>query len=188
MILLLDNYDSFTYNVYQMVGRHTADIQVIRNDRLSLDDICRMQPERLILSPGPGYPEQSGVMIDLIRALRYKIPILGICLGHQALGYAFGARIVEAPEPVHGKRSEISLDLTCPLFTALPERLGVGRYHSLVVASEDLPACLQVTARSDDGLIMALRHRTYPLFGLQFHPESILTEGGDAIVQRFLAL
>ncbi len=143
MILLVDNYDSFTYNIYQMVGEQNPDIQVFRNDVLSLADIHRLKPERIILSPGPGYPAQAGLMPAIIKEFHTAVPMLGVCLGHQGLAESFGGRIVEAPEPVHGKQSLISLDPDCPLFTGLPSRLPVGRYHSLVVEATSLPACLR---------------------------------------------
>lgn len=186
MILLIDNYDSFTYNVYQMIGELDPDIQVIRNDAMALSDIHKLNPTKIILSPGPGYPAQAGLMPEIIREFHKNVPMLGICLGHQALAEAFGGRIIEAPEPVHGKQSVIHLDKTCPLFSKLPEQLTVGRYHSLIVDPASLPACLRVTAASLDGLIMGVQHRELPIFGLQFHPESILTDQGQAMLQAFL--
>ena len=186
MILLIDNYDSFTYNVYQMVGELDPDIQVYRNDALTLDDIRRLSPDRIILSPGPGYPASAGLMPDIIRQFCRQVPMLGICLGHQALAEAYGARIVEASEPVHGKRSPIRLDNSCPLFKGLPDNMIVGRYHSLIVEIESLPACFKVTASNPEGQIMAIQHRELPLFGLQFHPESILTEHGQEMLREFL--
>lgn len=188
MILLIDNYDSFTYNVFQMVGELNPDIQVYRNDALSLAGIHSLKPERIILSPGPGYPAQAGLMLDIIREFHDKLPMLGICLGHQALAEAFGGHIVEAPEPVHGKQSLIRLDQACPLFKNLPEQLTVGRYHSLIIDPPTLPGCLKITATSQDGLIMGIQHLSLPVFGLQFHPESILTSQGQTMLQAFLAV
>lgn len=186
MILLIDNFDSFTYNVYQMVGEINPDIKVIRNDALTPADVRRMQPERIILSPGPGYPAKAGQMPAIIRELHREIPMLGICLGHQALAEAFGASIVEADEPVHGKRSPVALDTSCPLFIGLPREIIVGRYHSLVAQKNSLPDCLKVTATSPEGQVMAIQHRDLPLFGLQFHPESILTAHGADMLMAFL--
>jgi len=186
VILLIDNYDSFTYNIWQMIGELDPDIQVFRNDALSLSDIRRMRPDRIVLSPGPGYPAQAGLMPDIIHEFHGDLPILGICLGHQGLAEAFGAQIIEAPDPVHGKQSRVRLDPECPLFRGLPSDLTVGRYHSLMVDPTSLPDCLKITATSDDGLIMGIRHRQLPVFGLQFHPESILTENGSAMLRAFL--
>jgi anthranilate synthase component II len=188
MILLIDNYDSFTYNIYQMVGEMNPDIAVYRNDALSLADIHRLKPERIILSPGPGYPAKAGLMPAIIDAFLDQLPILGVCLGHQALAEACGGRIVEAPEPVHGKRSRASLDPACPLFAALPGEITIGRYHSLMVEPQSLPACYRVTATSPEGLIMGIQHRHRPVFGLQFHPESILTEYGREMLAAFLGV
>lgn len=186
MILLIDNYDSFTYNVYQMIGEIEPNIQVFRNDALTLEDIHRLQPDRIILSPGPGYPANAGLMPAIIREFHQTVPMLGICLGHQSLAETFGGRIIEAPEPVHGKRSPVQVDLSCPLFADLAVEQIVGRYHSLIVDAQSLPVCLKVTASSPDGLIMAVQHRKLPIFGLQFHPESILTNNGRAMLEAFL--
>lgn len=186
MILLIDNYDSFTYNVYQMAGEINPDIQVFRNDALTLADIHHLAPERIILSPGPGYPASAGLMPAIIREFHTLVPILGICLGHQALAEAFGGAIVEADEPVHGKRSRIHLDTNCPLFAGLPADIIVGRYHSLIAEKSTLPSCFKITATSPEGQIMAIQHRELPLFGLQFHPESILTAHGKEMLQSFI--
>jgi anthranilate synthase/aminodeoxychorismate synthase-like glutamine amidotransferase len=188
MILLIDNYDSFTYNVYQMAGEINPDIVVHRNDALTLAAIHDLKPERIILSPGPGYPAKAGLMPSIIREFHARIPILGICLGHQALAESFGGRIVEAGQPVHGKRSAVRVDPDRPLFQGLPADLMVGRYHSLVVERSSLPACFKVTATSPEGQVMAIQHRDRPLFGLQFHPESILTDHGQAMLCAFLAI
>jgi len=186
MILLIDNFDSFTYNIYQMVGEIYPDIVVCRNDAITPADIRRMQPERIILSPGPGYPAKAGQMPAIIREMYHDIPMLGICLGHQAIAESFGGAIVEADEPVHGKRSPVQLDTSCPLFSGLPAEIIVGRYHSLVAEKSTLPVCFKVTATSPEGQVMAIQHRDLPLFGLQFHPESILTAHGAEMLQAFL--
>ena len=189
MILLIDNYDSFTYNLYQYAGMINPDIRVIRNDRIDVAGIRELSPSHIIVSPGPGFPADAGASIGIIRELGGETPILGICLGHQAIGEAFGGTVVHAPGgPVHGKRCTISLDTKCPVFADLPERLTVGRYHSLVVDRASLPACLEVTAETDDGLVMGLRHRTQPVYGMQFHPESVLTDMGLELVGNFLRI
>lgn len=188
MILLIDNYDSFTYNICQMIGALNPDIRVCRNDALTLADLRRLQPEQIIFSPGPGYPGQAGLMLRMIQEFYPTIPMLGICLGHQGIAEAFGGKIIEAPEPVHGKQDLINLNQDCPLFSGQSPEMPVGRYHSLVVDPASLPSCLKVTARHATGLIMGIQHRVYPVFGLQFHPESILTPGGQAILQAFLAI
>ncbi len=189
MILLIDNYDSFTYNLYQYAGMINPDILVIRNDRIDIAGIRELRPTHIIVSPGPGFPADAGVSIGIIRELGGETPILGICLGHQAIGEAFGGTVVHAPGgPVHGKRCTIRLDTKCPVFADLPERLTVGRYHSLVVDRASLPACLEVTAETDDGLVMGLRHRTQPVYGMQFHPESVLTDKGMELVGNFLRI
>ncbi len=186
MILLIDNYDSFTYNVYQMVGELNPDIQVYRNDALSLEQIFDLKPDRIILSPGPGYPSNAGLMPKIIDTFADQVPMLGICLGHQGLAEAFGARIVEAVEPIHGKRSPVSIDTSCPLFAGLPDQLIVGRYHSLIVDRQTLPDCFDITAENPEGQIMGLSHKHLPVFGLQFHPESILTAQGQSMLDAFL--
>jgi anthranilate synthase component 2 len=186
MILLLDNFDSFTYNVYQMVGEFHPELEVFRNNAITIQDIETMNPTHIILSPGPGYPADAGIMPEVIRYFAGKIPLLGICLGHQGIAEAFGATIIQAPVPVHGKRSPVQLDRTCPLFAELPAKIEVGRYHSLMVDPRTMPDCLRVTATSEDGLIMALAHRTLPVYGLQFHPESILTDDGQQMLRAFV--
>ena len=188
MILLLDNFDSFTYNVYQMVGEFHPDIEVYRNNALTLEQIEKLAPTHIILSPGPGYPKDAGIMPAVISHFAGKIPILGICLGHQGIAQAFGAKIIHAPVPVHGKRSRITLDQTCPLFASLPPQIEVGRYHSLMADPSCMPDCLKVTAFSEDGLVMALQHRSLPIYGLQFHPESILTDDGRQMLQAFIGV
>ncbi len=186
MILLIDNYDSFSYNLYQLAGAVRPDITVIRNDAYTVEEIEAMQPEALILSPGPGRPEDAGVCIEAIRRLAGKIPILGVCLGHQAICQAFGGTVSYAKELMHGKQSEALIDRECVLFRGLESPVKVARYHSLAALEETLPAQLRVTARTADGEVMAVEHREYPLYGLQFHPESVLTPDGMQIIKNFM--
>ncbi|MCM1135294.1 MAG: aminodeoxychorismate/anthranilate synthase component II [Clostridium sp.] len=188
MILLIDNYDSFSYNLFQLIGSLQPDIKVIRNDAASVPEIKAMEPEAIILSPGPGRPEDAGVCIDIVKELGGQIPILGVCLGHQAICTAYGGVVSYAKELMHGKQSQTKLDGKCPLFSHLPEIIPVARYHSLALAEETLPDCLSVTARSSDGEVMAVMHKNYPVYGLQFHPESILTPDGRQIIKNFLEL
>ena len=188
MILLIDNYDSFSYNLYQLIGSITPDIQVIRNDAASVAEIEAMNPQVIIISPGPGRPEDAGICIDIIKELGNKIPILGVCLGHQAICKAYGAVVSYAKELMHGKQSQTKLDKSCPLFENCPETVPVARYHSLAVLEETLPECLKVTARTEDGEVMAVMHRTDPVYGLQFHPESILTPEGKTMIKNFLTI
>lgn len=185
MIFVLDNYDSFTYNLVHLAGKFTNDIVVHRNDAMSVEDVERLQPKGIIISPGPGRPEQAGITMNLIRELGTTIPILGVCLGHQAIGAAFGASIVYAPKLVHGKTSTVHHN-NYGLFAGVENPIDVGRYHSLIVARESLPAALEVTAQTDDGLVMALQHTSYPIHGVQFHPESILTPAGEKILENWL--
>ncbi len=188
MILMIDNYDSFTYNLYQQIGQMYPDIQVVRNDAVTLDEIEKMAPQALILSPGPGYPKDAGICLDAVKHFAGKIPILGICLGEQTIGQAFGGNIVLAREPMHGKTAKAVLNTDCPIFRGLTSALTVGRYHSLIVEASSLPNCLEVIAEDQDGQIMAIRHRDYPVYGIQFHPESILTPLGGIITANFLRL
>lgn len=188
MILLIDNYDSFSYNLFQLVGSINPDIQVIRNDAATPAEIEAMKPESIIISPGPGRPEDAGVCIDVVKELGSKVPILGVCLGHQSICKAYGATVSYAKQLMHGKQSTAMLDLSCPVFTGCPETAPVARYHSLAVLPETLPDCLKVTARTDDGEVMAVQHTVYPVYGLQFHPESILTPDGKRILKNFLTL
>ena len=188
MILVIDNYDSFTYNLVQYLGELGEELAVYRNDALSLDEIVAMQPARILISPGPGRPEDAGVSLAVITALGATTPILGVCLGHQAIGMAYGGIVRRANRPMHGKTSRI-VHQGMSVFGGLPSPFEAGRYHSLVVADEQLPAELEVTARTeDDGTIMGLRHRTFPVHGVQFHPESVLTPDGKQILRNFLAL
>jgi anthranilate synthase component 2 len=186
MILLIDNYDSFSYNLYQLMGSIQPDIKVIRNDELTADQIEQLRPDRIVLSPGPGRPESSGVCVDVCREFAGKIPLLGVCLGHQAIGVAFGATVGYAKTLMHGKQSTITINSNVPLFSGLPRVIKGGRYHSLAIDAETLPDELNVTARSDDGEVMGLKHAEYELYGLQFHPESILTPDGRTILANFL--
>ena len=186
MILLIDNYDSFTYNLYQYIGELYHDIQVVRNDEITIEQIEEMHPQALILSPGPGYPKDAGICEEVVTKLGGRIPILGVCLGHQAICEAFGGRIEHAQQLMHGKQSEVTVDPAEPLFTGLPEKVKVARYHSLVAAPDVLPDCLKVISRDERGEIMAVRHRTMPIYGVQFHPESILTPQGTVIMKNFL--
>lgn len=188
MILIIDNYDSFTYNLYQYIGELCRDVRVVRNDALSVAQAAELKPDHIIISPGPGYPADAGVSIELVRKLGSHIPILGVCLGHQGIGEAYGGKVVHAPELLHGKASVIELMPGCRLFEDLPRKITAGRYHSLVVERESLPDVLEVTAVSADGEIMGLKHREYEVFGIQFHPESILTPDGKTILKNFLAV
>ena len=186
MILLIDNYDSFSYNLYQLVGEIQPDIRVIRNDQCTVEEIGQMEPERIILSPGPGRPEQAGVTMEVVTALGGEIPILGVCLGHQAICAAFGATVTYARQLMHGKQSLATLDRACPLFRGCPEVTPVGRYHSLAADPATIPACLKVTAATGDGEVMAVQHRERPIYGVQFHPESILTPEGKTMLRNFI--
>ena len=188
MVLLIDNYDSFSYNLYQLVGSLDPDIRVIRNDELTPSEIEALAPRCIILSPGPGRPADAGICEDVIRRFTGKYPILGVCLGHQAICEVFGATVSYARELMHGKQSTVTLDRTCPLFRGLPDQIPVARYHSLAALADTIPPSLQVTATAEDGEIMAVQHRSQPVFGLQFHPESILTPDGRQIMQNFLSL
>ena len=188
MVLLIDNYDSFSYNLYQLVGRLTGDIRVVRNDQLTVPEIAALAPSHIILSPGPGRPGEAGVCEEVVRALAGKIPILGVCLGHQAICEAYGADITYARELMHGKQSQVTLDLSSPLFRGLPQVIPAARYHSLAAAADTIPPSLRVTARAEDGEVMVVEHRAAPVYGLQFHPESILTPDGVQIVNNFLSL
>lgn len=186
MILIIDNYDSFTYNLVQLLGRFRRDLMVKRNDEISLDELAAMKPERILISPGPGRPENAGVTVDVLKTFGSSIPILGVCLGHQAIGQAFGGKVVYAPTLMHGRTSRIQHDGK-GLFTGIESPFVATRYHSLVVSPDGLPDCLTVTARTEDGVIMGLRHTHYPMEGVQFHPESVLTEEGEQMIGNWLA-
>ncbi len=187
MILVIDNYDSFTYNLVQYLGELGAQLEVRRNDQITLDEIERMAPERIVISPGPKTPSEAGICLDVIRTFSGRIPILGVCLGHQAIGQAFGGKVIRAPEIMHGKTSLISHD-GMTIFSGLPNPFPATRYHSLIVERKSLPDCLAVSATSPDGLIMGLRHKTMKVEGVQFHPESVLTEAGKQLLANFLNL
>ncbi|HUU13451.1 MAG TPA: aminodeoxychorismate/anthranilate synthase component II [Terriglobia bacterium] len=187
MILVIDNYDSFTYNLVQYLGELGAEIEVRRNDQTSVEEIDRMAPERIVISPGPKTPTEAGICLDLIKEFSGRRPILGVCLGHQAIGQAFGGKVIRAPEIMHGKTSNISHDGKT-VFTGLPNPFPATRYHSLIVERQSLPACLEISATSPDGLIMGLRHKEMKVEGVQFHPESVLTEVGKQLLANFLRL
>lgn len=188
MILLVDNYDSFAYNLYQMIGSFEPDVLVVRNDDLTIEEIRSEQPKRIIISPGPGRPENAGNIVDVIREFGGKIPILGVCLGHQAVCAAYGGKIIYAPELMHGKQSIAHLDLSCQLFKGLPKEIEVARYHSLTADPKTLPDSLKVIARTNDNEIMGVAHREHQVYGLQFHPESILTPRGQEVIGNFIAM
>jgi anthranilate synthase component 2 len=187
MLLMIDNYDSFTYNIVQYFGQLGEDVQVHRNDKITLEEIERLKPARLVISPGPCTPEEAGISVAAIRHFAGKIPLLGVCLGHQSIGAAFGGRIVRSSTLMHGKTSPIIHDGT-GLFAGLPSPFNATRYHSLVVERASFPEALEITAWVEEGEIMGLRHRTLPIWGVQFHPESILTEGGMTILKNFLEM
>ena len=187
MILLIDNYDSFVYNLYQFLAVEDPDVRLVRNDRITPQEALEMEPDAVVISPGPGKPSDAGVCIELIRYLKGRIPILGVCLGHQAIGEAFGAEVTHASKLMHGKTSFLTDVADDIIFRGIKRPVQVARYHSLSVQENTLPAELEVTARSDDGEIMAMQHREYPIYGLQFHPESVLTPDGPAMIRNFLA-
>ncbi|HEV8437021.1 MAG TPA: aminodeoxychorismate/anthranilate synthase component II [Methylomirabilota bacterium] len=187
MILVIDNYDSFTYNLVQYLGELGAELRVARNDALTVQDVERLAPERVVISPGPGTPDDAGISLQLIERFHQTTPILGVCLGHQAIGQAFGGRVARAPRQMHGKTSRISHDGK-GVFAGLEPAFEATRYHSLVVLEADWPDPLEISARAEDGQIMGLRHRRFPVEGVQFHPESILTGQGKALLKNFLAL
>lgn len=187
MILIIDNYDSFTYNLYQYVGELAEDVLVYRNDQITIEQIEKLSPEKIIISPGPCSPKEAGISVDVIRHFAQKVPILGVCLGHQAIGEAFGGRIIRSTEIMHGKTSLIYHDGKT-IFRGLPNPFEATRYHSLVIEKESLPDSLIVTAWTSNGIIMGVRHRIYPIEGVQFHPESILTKVGKDLIKNFLEL
>jgi para-aminobenzoate synthetase component 2 len=187
MILVIDNYDSFTYNLVQYLGELGAELTVRRNDQMTVTEIDSLAPERIVISPGPKTPSEAGICLDVIKTFSGRVPILGVCLGHQAIGQAFGGKVIRAPELMHGKTSLVSHDGKT-IFSGLPSPFSATRYHSLIVERESLPACLEISASAPDGLIMGLRHRTMKVEGVQFHPESILTEVGKDLLANFLQL
>ena len=186
MILLIDNYDSFVHNLYQFLAVEDPDVRLVRNDRITPQEALAMEPDAIVISPGPGRPSDAGVCIGLIRQLKGRIPILGVCLGHQAIGEAFGATVTHASRLMHGKTSLLTDVADDIIFKGIKKPVHVARYHSLSVQESTLPQELEVTARSDDGEIMAMRHREYPIYGLQFHPESVMTPEGSAMIRNFL--
>lgn len=188
MIVLIDNYDSFSYNLVQLVGELDPDIRVVRNDEYRVEDIEKMEPSHIILSPGPGYPKDAGVCEEVVRELKGHVPILGVCLGHQAICEVFGAKICHARQLMHGKKSNVWIEPGAALFQGLPERIDVARYHSLVADMDTIPGDLKVISADDRKEVMAVRHREYPLYGLQFHPESILTPDGRVMIKNFLKM
>ena len=188
MILLVDNYDSFSYNLYQLIGSLDENIKVIRNDELTVSEVMDLGPDVIVISPGPGRPEDAGICIDLIREAAGKIPILGVCLGHQAITVAFGGVVSYADRIMHGKQSDTKIDKSCPLFKDCSDVLKVARYHSLSSVRDSLPDCLQITCETEDGVIMGIKHKEHDVYGLQFHPESILTPEGRTILRNFINL
>ena len=188
MIYLIDNYDSFSYNLYQLIGEVDPAIEVLRNDALSVEELEAKNPEAVILSPGPGRPADAGICEEVVLKLSGKVPILGVCLGHQAICEAFGGSVGYAKELMHGKSSLMKIDTESPLFNGLPVEVRVARYHSLAADEESLPECLRVVSRADDGEVMAVQHDEFPTYGVQFHPESILTPDGRAMIENFLAI
>ncbi len=186
MVLLIDNYDSFSYNLVQLIGEIEPNIRVIRNDVMTVEEIEALHPDRIILSPGPGRPEDAGVIMDVVKQLGSKIPILGVCLGHQAICAAYGATVTYAKQLMHGKQSLVSFSENCPMFRDIPKQALVARYHSLAADENTIPDCLIVTATTDDDEIMAVQHRDYPVYGMQFHPESIMTPNGRQRLKNFI--
>ena len=187
MVLVIDNYDSFTYNLFQYLGELGATLEVRRNDQISIEGIEQLRPERIVISPGPKTPNEAGICVELVRRFAGRLPILGVCLGHQCIGQAFGGRVSLAPEIMHGKTSEVSHDGKT-VFRGLPSPFPATRYHSLIVEKAGLPDCLEISATSPDGLLMGVRHKSYPVEGVQFHPESILTDVGKQLLNNFLNL
>lgn len=188
MILIIDNYDSFTFNLYQFVGSINHDVLVKRNDKITVEEIAKLNPSHIILSPGPGYPKDAGICEEVLQNLKGRFPIMGVCLGHQAIGEVFGGTVAPAPQLVHGKQSKIMIKGKCKLFEGLQESFPAARYHSLVVEKAGLPEELIVTAETEDGEIMAVKHRDHEVYGVQFHPESIMTPDGMQIIKNFLEI
>jgi len=186
LILLIDNYDSFSYNLYQLIGELEPNIKVIRNDEMTVDEIRSLAPERIILSPGPGRPEDAGVLIEVAYTISQTIPTLGVCLGHQAICAAYGATVTYAKHLMHGKQSTVSIDNSSPLFVGMGEKSQVARYHSLAADEATMPDCLKIIAKTDENEIMAVQHKDYPIFGVQFHPESIMTPEGKTMLKNFI--
>jgi anthranilate synthase/aminodeoxychorismate synthase-like glutamine amidotransferase len=187
MILFIDNYDSFTYNLVDLIGQIEADLKVIRNDDMTIEEIRTLSPEGIVISPGPGTPDDAGISCDVIEQLGKEIPLLGVCLGHQSIGQVFGAKVVRSVYPVHGKASPIKHNKK-GLFKGLSEMFDAARYHSLIIDKNTVPASLEITAETEDGIIMALKHRDYPIYGVQFHPESILTVEGKKLLNNWIEI
>jgi len=185
-ILVIDNYDSFTYNLFQYIGEINPDIEVYRNDKITIEQVREKKPSHIVISPGPGYPSDAGISIELIKSVGMDIPILGVCLGHQAIGEAYGGKTVRAEKLVHGKASEVEIYEGCCIFRKLPQKIHAGRYHSLIIDKDLLPDELEITATNELGEIMGLQHKSYPVYGIQFHPESVLTPDGKTILKNFL--
>lgn len=185
MILMIDNYDSFTYNLYQYFGTFTEDIQVVRNDKITIEEIEQMNPDKIVISPGPKSPKEAGICLEVIGHFAGKKPILGICLGHQCIGEAFGATVSYAKKIVHGKQSTINFEPK-GIFQGIEGPIGVARYHSLAIIEDTMPDCLEILAKTEDGEIMAVKHKQYPVIGLQFHPESIYTQHGKRMIENFV--
>lgn len=188
MILIIDNYDSFTYNLYQMIGEIYPEIKTVRNDEITIDEIKELSPKAIVLSPGPGKPSEAGICEDVVREFGGVFPIMGVCLGHQAICESYGGTITYASKLMHGKQSEAELDQKSELFKGLPKEIKVARYHSLSLDKKTLPKCLKITATADDGEIMAVEHKEYKIYGLQFHPESIMTTMGKEILKNFVSI
>lgn len=186
MIVLIDNYDSFSYNLYQLIGAYCQDIRVVRNDKITVQELRTLAPTHIFLSPGPGRPCDAGICEETVRQLAQEIPIMGVCLGHQAICEVYGATVTYAPEMMHGKTSIASLRTDTPLFAGMEQKAQVARYHSLVAQKDTIPSQLKVTAVTEDGEVMAVQHVQYPVFGVQFHPESILTPEGGRVIENFL--
>ena len=187
MILLIDNYDSFSYNLYHLIGKFNRDILVLRNNEKSVQEIAALKPQAVFLSPGPGKPGEAGICIELIQKLAPAVPIFGVCLGHQAICEAFGGVVSYAAKLMHGKKDRIQIDADCPIFRGMPQEIEAARYHSLAARKESLPACLKIAAVSSDNEIMAVYHKNLPVFGVQFHPESIMTPNGETMIQNFFS-
>lgn len=188
MILLIDNYDSFSYNLYQLIGSIEPDIKVVRNDAMTVEEILELNPDGIVLSPGPGKPEDAGICVDVAKEIGGKIPILGVCLGHQAISVAYGATVSYATKLMHGKQSDVNLDVESKMFKGLASRIPVARYHSLATIKETIPDCMKITAETDANEVMAIEHKEYPIYGLQFHPESIMTPDGHEMLKNFIEL
>lgn len=188
MVLIIDNYDSFTFNLFQFIGSLTEDVKVVRNNEITVQEIARLRPSHLILSPGAGVPKDAGICEEALVHLKGVMPILGVCLGHQAIGEVFGGKVIRAKTLVHGKQSVVYVDNSSPLFKDLPQKISAARYHSLIVEKQTKPECLQVLATTEDGEIMALKHHDYEIYGVQFHPESIMTPDGLKILENFLEI